>query len=418
MVVDLYGAVDRVTARFLSRALDDAEERGAELVVIRLDTPGGLLDATRDMVGDIFSSPVPVVVYVGPEGAQAASAGTFVMAAAGVAAMTPATNVGAAAVVGAQGEDLPETLSNKATQDAAAFARSIAQRRGRDVAALEATVLEAAAYSAVEAVELGVADLVAASLGDLLSQIDGRTVQVADGERVVSTSGAAIRELKLNWVERILAFLSNPNLAFLFMSLGGLALIVELWHPGAVVPAVLGVVFLVLGFAGLGQLPFSWAGVAMMGLAMALFFFEAQAPGFGFFGIAGAAALCLGGLFLVGFFGAPGLPGPSFRVSPWAYGSIGGLAGAFVLWLAWELRRTRTMPQYQSPVVSSTQVGQLVRVTKRLEPSGEVHAGGEFWAAEMARGESAEIGDTVLVKSVEGLTLRVDFPTENGQEKG
>ncbi|NQU96565.1 MAG: nodulation protein NfeD [Chloroflexi bacterium] len=417
VVVDLDGAIDRVTARFLSRALDDAAERDAELVVVRLDTPGGLLDATRDMVGDIFASPVPVAVYVAPEGAQAASAGTFIVAAAGIAAMAPATNVGAAAVVGAQGEDLPETLSGKATQDAAAFLRSIAQNRGRNETALEATVLEAAAYSADEAVDLGIADMMADDLSDLLRKLDGRAIPVLDGERVVETGGAVMRELKLNWVERILAFLSNANVAFLFMSLGGLGLIVELWNPGTVIPGFLGVIFLVLGFAGLGQLPFSWAGVAMIGLAMVLLFLEAQAPGIGFFGVAGAVSLCLGGLFLVGFFGAPGLPGPSFRVSPWAYGSIGGIAGTFVLWLAWELRRTQTMPQYQSATVSGALVGQAVRVTKRLEPSGEVHAGGELWAAEMVNGESAEIGDIVLVRSVEGLTLHVDFPQENDREE-
>ena len=416
VVVDLDGAIDRVTARFLSRALDDAAERGAALVVIRLDTPGGLLDATRDMVGDIFASPVPVAVYVAPEGAQAASAGTFIVAAAGIAAMAPATNVGAAAVVGAQGEDLPETLGNKATQDAAAFLRSIAQRRGRDEAAFEATVLEAAAYSANEAIELGVAALEADDLADLLRKLDGKAIPVLDGERVVSIAGAAIRELKLNWLERVLAFLSNANVAFLFMTLGGIGLIVELWHFGVVVPGFLGVVFLLLGFAGLGQLPFSWAGLALMGLAMVLFFLEAQAPGFGVFGITGTVSLCLGGLFLVGFFGAPGLPGPSFRVSPWAYGSIGGIAGTFVLWLAWELRRVRTMPAYQSATASRALVGQAVRVTKRLEPLGEVHAGGEFRAAEMVAGESAEIGDIVLVRSVEGLTLRVDFPPRNGED--
>ena len=250
------------------------------VVIIELDTPGGLLDATRTIVTDIFASPVPVVVYVAPEGAQAASAGTFIAAAASIAAMAPATNIGAASVVGPGGEDLPETLQKKANEDAAAFLRSIADRRERPGDALEAAVFEAAAYSAEESVELGIADLAAANTGDLLSQLDGMEVEVSDGKTVtLQTTGMVIERVDMNVIERALSILANPNIAFLLISIGGIALIVEIWNIGLWIPGTIGVVLLLLGFAGVGQLPFSWAGVGLMVLAMVLFLLGGAGPG-------------------------------------------------------------------------------------------------------------------------------------------
>ena len=266
---------------------------------------------------DIFASPVPVVVYVAPEGAQAASAGTFVAAAASINAMAPATNIGAASVVGAGGEDLPETLQKKANEDAAAFLRSIADRRGRDVDALEAAVFEATAYSAAEAVELGIADFVATDIGDLLSRLDGTEIEVSDGVVTLRTTGTVIERVDMNIIERSLSFLANPNIAFLFISIGGIALIVEIWNVGLWIPGTIGVILLLLGFAGVGQLPFSWAGVGLLVMALVLFLLEAQAPGIGYFGAAGTVCLILGGIFLVGFFGPPEIPGPQIGVSRW-----------------------------------------------------------------------------------------------------
>ncbi len=409
VVIELDRNIDKVTSRFLSRALDEAADRGAALVVVRLDTPGGLVTATRDMVRDIFASRVPVVVYVAPEGSRAASAGTFVVASAGVAAMAPATNIGAASVVGGQGADLPETLERKANEDAAALLRSIAERRGRNAAALEAAVFEAKAYSAAQAVELGVVDLVADDLDDLLAQLDGREIPVGDSAVTVDTDDLRVRQVDLNWIEEILEFLSDPTLAFLLLSLGGLALVIEILHFGAVVPGVVGSVLLVLGFAGVGQLPFSWAGVAMIGLALAMFLAEAHAPGFGFFGIVGVVALVLGGLFLVGFFGSPTLPGsPEFRVNRAVIIGVGVAVGLIVGILTWQLHSAATAPGYQSPHRRDAIVGQIGRVTRRLDPAGEVHAAGEFWGATLPAGETAEAGETVRITGSAGLTLHVE----------
>jgi membrane-bound serine protease (ClpP class) len=410
LVVELDRAIDNVSARFLSRALTSDNAEDAELVIIRIDTPGGLVTSTRDMVGDIFSSRVPVVVFVAPEGARAASAGTFITAAGGVAAMAPATNIGAASVVGGQGEDLPETLGRKATQDAVAFLRSIADRRGRNADALAETVLEAKAYSAQEALDAGVIDVVADDVRDLLRQIDGRTVPVRGGETTVHTEQVSLRFVEFNFFEQVLAFLSDPSVAFLLISLGGLGVVVELFNPGTIVPGVLGVVFLVLGFAGVGQLPFSWAGIVLIVLAMVFFFAEAQAPGIGFFGVLGTVALILGGLFLVGFFGAPELPGsPSLRVNRWVLAGVGIAAGAGVTSLAWQLQRARRMPGYISPVARAAMIGQVARVTRRLDPTGEVQMAGEFWEATLPPGQEADEGKPVRIVDVTGYRLDVEL---------
>ena len=412
-IIELDGAIDNVAARYIKRGLESAASGGVGLVIIELDTPGGLLDATRTIVTDLFASQVPVVVYVAPEGAQAASAGTFIAAAASKLAMAPATNIGAASVVGPGGEDLPETLQKKANQDAAAFLRSIADRRDRPGDALEAAVFEAAAYSAEESVELGIADLIAANTGDLLSQLDGTEVEVSDGKTVtLQTTGMVIERVDMNVIERALSFLANPNIAFLLISIGGIALIVEIWNIGLWIPGTIGVILLLLGFAGVGHLPFSWAGVGLMALAMVLFLLEAQAPGVGYFGAAGTVCLILGGIFLVGFFGTPELPGPQIGVSRWLLFSVGAVAGLVVLWFANEIRRSRRDDRYVSPVAHGRIIGMDAVVEVRLAPTGEVRVAGETWTAELEGQGAAEIGEKVVVSRREDIKLYVARPEQ------
>jgi len=403
-VVELDASIDKVSARFLERAVDQAEGESASVVVLRIDTPGGLLDATRDMVGDIFGSRVPVVSYVAPEGAQAASAGTFVATAASFVAMSPATNIGAAAVVGAGGEDLPETLSRKATEDAAALIRSIAARRGRPVDALEATVREAKSYSAGEAVGLGIADLVASDLGRLLIGLEGRVLATADGPVPVHTAGVEIRTIEMSLFERILSFLADPNIAFLLISLGSLAVAVEIWSPGLWVPGAIGVVSLILGFAGVGFLPFTWAALALLALAVLFFVLEALHPGIGLFGAFGTVSLILGGVFMLG---GSELPGDALRVSPWLLAGTGIFAAVLTVLFVREIRLSHRQA-YVSPYARDRLLGELADVTVRLAPEGEVRLAGESWRAVLRGASSAEVGERVRVADLSQLGLLVE----------
>ena len=416
-VIQLDRAIDPVAERYLVRELDAAQEQFA-LVVIVLDTPGGLLDSTRAMVNAILESKVPIAVYVSPSGAHAASAGTFIGAAANILAMAPVTEIGAAAVVGGQGEDLGETLQVKANEDAAALLRGIADKRGRNVDALEATVFEAKAYSAEEAVEIGIADVVVGDIDELLHWAEGRTVETAAGSVTLEDlQHSRIEESEYSIWDRMLSAIANPNLAFLLISLGGLALIVEIWNFGSFIPGTIGVVLLVVGFAGVGQLPFQWAGVVLIVLALVLLAAEVFAiPGFGFFGIAGAIALVLGGLFLFPFpsIEAPELPGGQIQVSRWLLAGVGAVVLLFMIWLIRELRIAAKPGSYIPSGTSNTLIGSSVSVTNALAPMGEVYAAGEHWTARTSDRSSVDVGMTVRVVDVDGVTLVVEPMSEDG----
>ena len=409
VLIKLDGAISRVSARFVERGVTVAREYNAELIVLMLDTPGGLLDATRDIVEEFLVSDIPIVVYVAPEGAQAASAGTFIGAAAHILALAPATNIGAASVVSIDGEDLPDTLNLKATQDAAAFMRSIAEARGRNNSALEETVLSAKAYSASEAVDLGIADLIAEDYLSLLVQLDDYEIDLGDRTVKLNLSSADTLTVGKTFLERLLELVSDPNIAFLLVSLGGTGLIVELWNFGLWIPGTLGVLFLILGWAGIGLLPFSWAGVGLMALAFFLLYLESTAPGIGYFGIAGTISLLLGGLLLVGFFDDPSIPGDAPSVSKWLLASVGVLLGIFVVWIAYEARKTKLVNLYKSPTSAVELIGMEGEVTVDLSPTGQILISGEYWSCRIY-GDSDELlakGSTAEVVAITGNHLQV-----------
>ena len=413
-ILAIDGAITPLEAKHFSNAIDEAHETGAEILIVQLSTPGGLLESTREMVEDIFASPLPVVVYVSPPGARAASAGTFITAAAHVAAMAPATNIGAASPVGAGGDDLPDTLRAKATQDAAAFLRSIATQRNRNAEALQDTVLDAKSYTAEEALDLQVVDLKAENLADLLNQLHGRTI-VLNGEQVqLDTEGLATTTIERTPVDIFIRFLADPNVAFLLLTIGGIGIIIELFSPGLIGPGVVGVIALILAFLAFGNLPVNWVGVGLILIAMALFYLEAQAPGIGIFGITGAIGFLIGAFLLFGNLTfspeVPDLPNaPSFTVSLWIIGAMSALLFGSMVFTIRAVRQARRIPSYYDHAYSNTDnlIGSIGTATTDLNPMGSVRVAGEQWSAISDSGVQLPSGERVMIVEVNGLTLRV-----------
>ena len=413
VVVEIDEAIQPSTARFLHRVVTEAEEGGARFVVIRLDTPGGLYDSTRDIVETILDSEVPVIVYVSPPGAQAASAGTFIAAAGHIAAMANGTNIGAASPVDEGGGPLPEPLGSKATNDAAAFLRSIAAERERNADALNDTVTKAQAYSADEALDRNVIDLVAKDLAELLSTVDGQSVELKEGSVVIETAGVHLKDVDRTVLERFLAIISNPNVAFLLLVVGGIGLLIEFLVPGLFAPGIIGVICLAMAFVAFGNLPVNWVGVALIALGLGLIFIELQAPGISFFGASGVVSFALGSILLFGgfTFGPPGpIETPSFRVNYWLIGGITVAMAGFLLFVVRDILLAQKIEERQAKrgiTTSATLVGTTGVVSVELSPSGMVFIGGEEWTAVSDTGDSIEKGAEVVVNEVDGLTLKV-----------
>ena len=319
LILEVDGIINPVTEGFISRGVERAEAQGASLIIVQLDTPGGLLDSTRKITQHLLNAELPSVVYVTPRGARAASAGTFITAAATFAVMAPGTNIGAASPVGGGGEELPETLKSKVTSDAAAEMRTIADLRNRNQEKLEATVLQALSFTGEEAVESGMVDFIAGDLDDLLAQLHGREaiVQLPAGPRLVlEMQGVGVQTMEMSLVERFLSFLSDPNVSYMLLSLGSLGIFLELLSPGLIVPGLTGTILLILSFVTLGNLPVNWAGVVLILLAVILAVLEFYVVGFGVLGVGAIVSFILGGVFLFFHTGAPSPTMPHIGVSP------------------------------------------------------------------------------------------------------
>ena len=398
------GNIDPNAERYFSRGIALAEEDGAPLVVIKLNTPGGLLSSTEKIVGRLLGADVPVAVYVHPPGAFAASAGTFVTAAANFAVMAEGTSIGAAAPVSADGEDLPDTLSEKATNITVAMAEGIAEKRGRDKDALTETITEAKAYTASAAVEANLVDFVAVDMEDLLEQLDGRETETASGEVTMRTEGLEEREVDMSLAERFFGFVGDPNVIGLLLTFGALGLFVELLSPGLIVPGVVGGLAMIVGLVALGTLPFNWAGIVLLALAAVLIFLEIQAPGLGFLGVGGVIAFVLGSLLLFSV-GEPDLPGaPVVRISLWLVAVLSGLMAFFALFMVGAVVRTRKMKYDQG---GKGLVGQTGKVLTALSPVGTVQLSSETWSAVSSGEEEIGAGEKVEVVEVDGLTIKV-----------
>lgn len=389
--------IQPVAAEFLSDVIAEADRSGAALVVIELDTPGGLVSSTREMSQAILGSKTPVVVYVAPAGAQAASAGFFLLLSADVAAMAPGTNTGASATVGPEGQDLPATMKAKAEEDGAANVRALAQERGRNPELAAEAVLKARAWSAEEAQKAGLADLVASDLSALLTALDGRAVKRPGGaETKLETAGAVIRRIEPTRLQRFLGALAHPNVAMILLSLGTAGLLVELYNPGAVLPGVAGAICLVLAFFALSVLPVNYAGIALLALAALFFLAEIKIASYGLLSVAGAGCLVLGWLMLFKDVG-PAL-GPSLGV-------VIGLALA-ILAVALLLSYT-ALGARNNRVTTGREgmVGLVAEVRSTLSPHGKVFVHGELWNARAD--EFVAPGEEVEVIAVEGLRLVV-----------
>jgi membrane-bound serine protease (ClpP class) len=390
------GDVNPVMERYIDRGIDNAEKHQATAVVIRIDTPGGLSTSMEGIVKRILAADVPVIVYVWPPGGRAASAGTFITLAAHVAAMAPSTRIGAAHPVGAGGEDITGTLGDKVTNDAVALIRSIAHQRGRNEDWAEQAVRQSVSITQDQAVQMNVVDLVADDLPSLLAAVDGRTVQLPQRESVLATKNAPLVYNDMNAFENFLDLISDPNITFLLLGLGSLALLYEFMAPGHIFPGVFGAIALIIAFFSLSVLPFNWAGLALILVAFILFGLELFITSHGILGIGGVVALILGGIVLTS--GNP----PDFQVSKWLiYGLAAGI-GAFFLFVVTSIIRVRRMPA----VVTTTLVGRQAVARSPLDPTGMVFLEGEYWSATVEEGR-VEPGERVVVTGMQGLRLTV-----------
>ncbi len=399
--VVLNDTIQPITAEYIARALDEAKLRNDQAVLIEISTPGGLLDSTRKIIEKISNSPVPVILYVAPTGSRAGSAGIFILESADVAAMAPGTNAGAAHPVllfGPVTEKTDDEMKRKIENDTAALMRSIVSRRGRNVEVAESAVLESKSFTDQEALAQHLIDYVASSEQDLFRQIDGKPIKRFDGKIItLALAGQPIVPFEMTLKQHILDYLMDPNISFLLLAIGALALYIEFNHPGAVVPGTVGVVFILLAAFALNLLPTRFAALGLILGAFALFAAEAKFATHGVATIGGIALLTMGGLLLVDS------PIPEMRVHLVTALAISiplGLITAFLMTIALRARRNKVVTGSQG-MIGETGIAQTT-----LSPQGKVFVHGELWDA--VSSHDIPIGQLVVVRQVDGLTLHVD----------
>jgi len=397
------GVVNPTLAGSVSRAIDRSERDGAVVLVVELDTPGGLDSSMRQIVQRILASQVPVIVYVSPPGGRAASAGVYITYAAHLAAMAPNTNIGSATpvAVGEGGAEtkLSEEMRAKITNDAAAYLRSLAERRGRNAEWAERAVREAVNVTEQEALRQGIVNVVATDVADLLRQVDGTTVETVAGSVQLQTAQSPIRRFEMSWVEAFLHAISDPTIAYLLLSLGTMGLFLELSNPGSILPGVVGGICLLLGFYALGALPVNYAGLLLMGFALLLFGIDLFAPTHGILTVGGVAAFVLGSLLL---FDVPEAA-PWLSLSLWA---VAGVSLAMALFFGFAIGAVARAQRRTVVTGREGLLGQVGRVRSALDPSGMIWVDGALWEA-VADGQAVPIGERVVVTALDGLSLRV-----------
>ena len=394
--IKIEGVITPVTLRLVESAIGRAAAGGAQALIVELDTPGGLERSMRAIAQRLLNAEVPVVVYVAPTGARAASAGVFITLAAHVAAMAPATNIGAAHPVALGGGADKESLK-KIENDAAAFIRSIALERGRNADWAEKAVRQSVSITERDALRLKVIDLIAESVPDLLAKIDGRVVKTARGPVTLATRNAAVRPIEIGFRDRVLNVITEPNVAYVLMMLGMLGLFFELSNPGAILPGVIGGISLILAFFAFQSLPINYAGLLLILFGIALLVAEIKIVSHGILAMGGVVAMALGSLML---FDAPEL---GFRLSWVVIATMVGATAGLLLWvLAVGLRALRRRPL----LGAAGMIGRTGTARGQVERDGQVAVQGELWRAVAEEGV-IEDGEPVRVVSVDGLTLKV-----------
>jgi len=402
IVVD--DAITPVTDEYIGRAIAEAQRSKAQALLIEINTPGGLLDSTRDIIEKILASPVPVIIYVTPSGSRAASAGFFILESADVAAMAPGTNTGAAHPVSLGGGKMDDTMKEKIENDSAALMRSVVGKRGRNVEVAETAVRQSKSFTDQEALSQKLIDYVAPSADDLFKQLQGKQVKRFNGQAVtLNLVGQSVRPFDMTLKQHILAYLLDPNVAFVLLAVGALALYAEFNHPGAVVPGTVGVVFILLAVFALNLLPTRFAAVVLIFASFILFALEAKFVTHGVLAIGGIVTLTLGGLLLVD------APIPEMRVHLLTALAVSiplGIITVFLMSIALKARANKVVTGIQGLI------GEIGLAQSALSPQGKVFVHGELWDAISSANLPA--GQPVVVRQVDGLQLRVD-PVRSGE---
>jgi membrane-bound serine protease (ClpP class) len=401
--IEFDGTVDPATEEWVDQALGDAADEGAELAIIRLDTEGGLDSSMREIIKDILAAPMPVVVYVSPDGSRAASAGAFITEAGDVAAMAPQTNIGSASPVSISGGDIGDVLGRKIENDAAAYIRALAEGHGRNGDLAERLVTEAENVSATEALDQDLIDVVAGSEEELLTELDGFEVQGPKAQ-TLDTSGLEIERHEMPFLLQVLQIIVNPTVAYLLLTAGLVGLAIEIFSPGLILPGTLGLISFLLGLYGTAQLPVTAAGILLLVLGVALIIAEAHLPTHGILGGVGILSLALSGLLLFN------TDSDAYEVSVPVVIVVALLLGGFMAFAVRKVVQAR-----RNPVITGWEemIGAEGEVRDRIDPVGQVFVRGALWKASRADGADGvedaalERGVRVRVESVEGLTLRV-----------
>ncbi len=397
-VITVESAINPSSADYIRRSISDARDAGAAALVIRLNTPGGLLKSTRSIVSDILGAPLPVIVYVSPSGAQAASAGVFITLAGHVAAMAPGTNIGAAHPV-LIGEQMDSVMSEKATNDAAAFIRSISEQRKRNVGWAEESVRRSVSITEAEALKQRVIDVVAADVPSLVREIDGRAVTVGERRDTLRTGGAEIVSIAKSFQQNFLDIISDPNIAYIFMMLGIYGLMFELYNPGAIFPGIVGVISLIIAFYALHTLPLNYAGVGLILFSVVLFLLEIKIVSHGLLAIGGVVSLTVGSVMLFETGSLLDVVSLSWEV---IVASVVATTLFFLFLVGMGLKAQGRKPTTGSQGL----LGEEGSAIGDLNPAGQVRVHGEIWSAASSGGEIRG-GERIIVENVENLRLIV-----------